>query len=547
LNRHRQKLGELFAQRRENALHRWNTSWRSFRFAYVLFLVVLLVAIGGSGLLAFEIVTSTEPEPVLLAGIGVYCLFVPFLLSMLIPLISRNFSKEARQEIWTTAMTRREVAFGLLLGPALATLAIVAVYPVLFILTVILAWPEQIRSMVQAAAERGEFFRSVVLSTCFFGSLYLLYCTAAAHLPLLSRIRSFRIPWSPTLAAPFWAWGHFIGVAAALVMVSLPYTEMLSVLMEPGQPRYDMETYISLFIMVSACGFSIWATWKSLTARAGIRWFGDAVPHVAAEADWFFHDRAYQEMSSEERIAVWKHFATEAWWWWRSRLKWAAFGLLMSLTPMTAGLVTRGWGDYRSLEWGGLFMMPFMIPAIVFLPSMFWKSGNHPPIMRHRLLLSSLLLFLPCALFCVVGALLGLMLQEGFLLFGFGGLPWAALLLTILSGFFVLPCYMIWLALMPAQGRPRLIIGVIALWLLHAPAAYGIWNWATLAVVAAVSFILALAISSSMLGSISMLLQRCHVLEKTEARRESENKTRELLVGGTHPVEASDATGRKDL
>jgi len=37
------------------------------------------------------------------------------------------------------------------------------------------------------------------------------------------------------------------------------------------------------------------------------------------------------------------------------------------------------------------------------------------------------------------------------------------------------------------------------------------------------------------------------VLEKTEARRESENKTRELLVGGCHPVDASDATGRKDL
>jgi len=505
-------IRELFVSRRDNPMLWWMTGGRGFRISHVFLILMLMGAMAASLAVAVNLFREGERAIVGLAGLAVYSLFVPFLLALAIPLSCRRVTRQQKEEIWTTPLQAREIAFGVLYPPLRSALVVIALYPVAFGLFLVVSFWTSTTSSEEEISKTVTAVTSAILPVLLFSMFYLYFTVAAAHVPLMSRLRTFPIAWSPVLIAPIWAFGHIMGMTGMLVVGTFGYEEMLKHIMGPGQERHDVGTVISLCLLVVVVIVSVIVMGRALIARAGIKWLAEAVPHVGAQVDWFSADCTYGEWSASEKRQAWSDFLKGARSWWLWRLKWATVGWAMSVAPLTLGVLLVPWGEeFRSLEWTGLMATPLIVPTMIFLPSIIWPDHAPVPFMPRRLLVSSLILFAPCAFFCVASVVLGLMLEDGFTLFDWAMIPYVVFMMLLMTSWLVLPCYVAWLCL--ACGRGRKVLAAIfgGIYLAFARAAAGIWTWETLPGIVLLGLVVALMASTALLGGVSLLLQGCFV------------------------------------
>ncbi len=505
-------LRELSRDWRENPLLRHTLRARGFRLGIFSLFVLLALAVGASLVAASRTMPGDALSIFLALGMVFYSLSLPFLLAMVVLLAGRQYSRQMRSEIWLTGMPTREVAFGVLAAPVLASATIIVVYPVMMAVLLAVVNLDRTATFVETLMSLGrvgsEGARAAVAVLC----VYLYFGLASAYVPLLSRIRSFRIAWSPVLIAPIWGGLALFATIGSMVVVSQEASAVF-VAVFSGDAYRDANPLLAFALVLIALAGAVLSMSESLAGRAGLRWLGDAVPEAAADLDWAFRERGFADQPGDVQIRQWGGFVREAWLWWRSRLKWAALGLFVALAPMLSSLGMSSFGVYRLLEVGGLFAIPLVVPAMVFLPEMLWRSPGPVPVLPGRLLAGSFLLFLPCLAFIAMGVLLGLLIG-----YGLDILNWWVLLpaffqhlgMTLMLG---IPSYAIWLALLPRPGRGRLLGLIGGLFVLFVPAAAGLWIMAAVPGLVLIAILLPALTASVPLGLASILLQRFYMLE----------------------------------
>jgi hypothetical protein len=312
-----------------------------------------------------------------------------------------------RSEIWLTGMPAREVAFGVLVPPILAAATVIVVYPLMMAFLLAVTNFGRVITFLEALLSLRNWASEGVRATVAVFCVYLYFGLASAYVPLLSRIRSFRISWSPVLIAPIWGGLALFAMIGSMVVVSQETSNVFMMVFLDGEVYRDANPLLSFASVVIAFTGALWSVSESLAGRAGLRWLGDAVPEAAADLDWAFRERVFSDQPGDVQIRQWGAFMREVWLWWRPRLKWAALGLVVALSPMISSFGLSSFGVYRVLEVGGLFAIPFVVPAMVYLPEMLWRSPEPVPVLPGRLLAGTFVLFLPCLVFIAVGVLVG--------------------------------------------------------------------------------------------------------------------------------------------
>jgi hypothetical protein len=508
---------ELSRDWRQNPLLLHTLRARGFRLGVFSLFVLLALAVAASLVASSRTMPSDALGIMLAIGMVFYSLSVPFLLAMVIPLAGRSYSRQMRSEIWLTGMPTREVAFGVLVPPILATATIIVVYPLMMAILLAATNVERVSAFLQDLISLGNTASEGLRATVAVLLVYLTFGLGSAYVPLLSRIRTFRIAWSPVLIAPVWGLLTLAAAVGPMVVISMETSRVFMSAFPAGDAYLEANQNLSFAAVLVIFMGGVMAMSESLAGRAGLRWLGDAVPEAAADLDWAFRERGFSDQPGDVQIRQWGDFTRRAWLWWRPRLKWAALGLAIALAPMLSSLVTSSFGVYRLLELGGLFAIPFVIPAMVFLPEMLWRSPEPVPLLPGRLLTGTFVLFLPCLAFIAIGILLGLLIS-----YGENILYWWVLLpaffqhfgMTLMLG---VPGYAIWLALLPRKGRGQLLGGIGGVFVLFVPAAAGVWTLAAVPGLVLVSILLPALSVWVLLGLASILLQRLYMLEGRDA------------------------------
>jgi hypothetical protein len=338
---------ELSRDWRQNPLLLHTLRARGFRLGVFSLFVLLALAVAASLVASSRTMPSDALGIMLAIGMVFYSLSVPFLLAMVIPLAGRSYSRQMRSEIWLTGMPTREVAFGVLVPPILATATIIVVYPLMMAILLAATNVERVSAFLQDLISLGNTASEGLRATVAVLLVYLTFGLGSAYVPLLSRIRTFRIAWSPVLIAPVWGLLTLAAAVGPMVVISMETSRVFMSAFPAGDAYLEANQNLSFAAVLVIFMGGVMAMSESLAGRAGLRWLGDAVPEAAADLDWAFRERGFSDQPGDVQIRQWGDFTRRAWLWWRPRLKWAALGLaiahefLRRLSPAGAWRVVR--------------------------------------------------------------------------------------------------------------------------------------------------------------------------------------------------------------